>query len=82
MKPFEAADTGVDLSVDYRGNELDKQLRVAMLSGSGPDIVYTPGPSYVAPMAQSGQLLPLDDYAIKYGWNGPHPAGVPRYGTL
>ena len=39
-----------------------------MLSGSGPDIVYTPGPSYVAAMAQAGQLLPLDDFAAKYGW--------------
>ena len=36
-----------------------------MLSGSGPDIVYTAGPSYVASMAQAGQLLPLDDYAAK-----------------
>ena len=40
-----------------------------MLSGSGPDIVYTAGPSYVATMAQAGQLLPLDDYAQKLGWN-------------
>ena len=40
-----------------------------MLSGTGPDIVYTAGPSYVASMAQAGQLLPLDDYAAKLGWN-------------
>jgi len=67
--PFAAANPDVDLVIDYRGNELDKQLRVAMLSGSGPDLVYTPGPSYVAPMAQAGQLMPLDDYAAEYGWN-------------
>ncbi|TKT69237.1 extracellular solute-binding protein [Aquamicrobium sp. LC103] len=58
-----------NLTVDYRGGELDKQMRVALLSGTGPDVVYTAGPSYVAPMAQAGQLLALDDYAEKYGWN-------------
>ncbi|MGZ9812557.1 ABC transporter substrate-binding protein [Pseudoroseicyclus sp. H15] len=67
--PFAEANPDVNLVIDFRGNELDKQLRVAMLSGSGPDVVYTPGPSYVAPMAQAGQLLPLDDYAEQYGWN-------------
>jgi raffinose/stachyose/melibiose transport system substrate-binding protein len=66
---FNAASTKDELSIDFRGNELDKQLRVAMLSGSGPDVVYTPGPAYVAAMAQAGQLLPLDDYAATLGWN-------------
>jgi raffinose/stachyose/melibiose transport system substrate-binding protein len=69
VDPFNTAQSTYNLVVDYRGNELDKQLRVALLSGSGPDVVYTPGPSYVAPMAQSGQLLPLDEYAAKYGWS-------------
>ncbi|WP_180899243.1 ABC transporter substrate-binding protein [Martelella soudanensis] len=69
VEPFNKAHPDYDLVVDYRGNELDKQLRVAMLSGNGPDVVYTPGPSYVAPMAQSGQLMALDDYAAEYGWN-------------
>ncbi|WP_054311308.1 extracellular solute-binding protein [Mesorhizobium sp. 1M-11] len=69
VDPFDKSQSKYHLTVDYRGTELDKQLRVAMLSGSGPDVVYTAGPSYVAPMAQSGQLLPLDDFAAKYGWN-------------
>lgn len=69
VEPFNKANPDYDLVVDYRGNELDKQLRVAMLSGNGPDVVYTPGPSYVAPMAQSDQLKALDDYAAEYGWN-------------
>ncbi len=68
MDPFNAANPGQNLTIDYRGNELDKQLRVAMLSGEGPDIVYTPGPAYVASMAQAGQLLALDDYAASLGW--------------
>ncbi|WP_011580434.1 MULTISPECIES: ABC transporter substrate-binding protein [Chelativorans] len=68
VEPFAKANPDYNLVIDYRGNELDKQLRVAMLSGNGPDVVYTAGPSYVAPMAQSGQLMPLDDYAAKYKW--------------
>lgn len=66
--PFNKANPNYNLVIDYRGTELDKQLRIAMLSGNGPDVVYTAGPSYVAPMAQSGQLLALDDFAAKYKW--------------
>ena len=66
---FNAAHPDYSLAIDYRGSELDKQMRVALLSGNGPDVVYTAGPSYVAPMARAGQLLPLDDYAEKLGWN-------------
>ena len=69
VEPFNAAHPEYALSVDFRGSDLDKQLRVAMLSGTGPDVVFTAGPSYVAAMAQAGQLLALDDYAGKYGWN-------------
>ena len=69
VEPFNAAHPDENLSIDFRGDALDKQLRIALLSGSGPDIVYTAGPSYVASMAQAGQLLPLDDYAAKLGWN-------------
>ena len=69
VDPYNAAHPTDDLSIDFRGEDLDKQMRIAMLSGSGPDIVYTAGPSYVASMAQAGQLLPLDDYAAKLGWN-------------
>ena len=68
-KPFDAAHPDADLQLSYRGNALDKQLRVALLSGGGPDVVYTAGPSYVATMAQAGQLMPLDDYAKKHGWD-------------
>ena len=42
-----------------------------MLSGNGPDIVLTAGPSYIAPMAEAGQLLALDSYAAKYKWTDP-----------
>lgn len=66
--PFNAAHPDAELTLEFRGDTLDRQLRVALLSGSGPDVVLTPGPSYVATMAQAGQLLPLDDYAQRFGW--------------
>lgn len=68
VEPFNSSQDDYTLGVDYRGNELDKQLRVAMLSGNAPDVVYTAGPSYVAPMAQNGQLFALDNYAAQNGW--------------
>jgi raffinose/stachyose/melibiose transport system substrate-binding protein len=68
IEPFNAANPDFNLTIDYRGTELDKQMRVALLSGNGPDIVYTAGPTYVAPMARAGQLLALDDYVTRFGW--------------
>lgn len=69
IEPFNAAQPQCRLSVEVRGANLDKQLRVALLSGSGPDIILTAGPAYVAPMAAAGQLLSLDKYAAQYKWS-------------
>lgn len=44
-------------------------IRTAVAGGGGPDIVYTPGPSFVFEMAKAGQLLPLDSYATSLGWD-------------
>lgn len=44
-------------------------IRTAVSGGGGPDIVYTPGPSYAYQMAQAGQLYPLDDFAKEFGWD-------------
>jgi raffinose/stachyose/melibiose transport system substrate-binding protein len=68
VAPFNAAHPEDDLSVDFRGADLDKQLRIAMLSGSGPDIVYTGGPAFIAAEASAGQLLDLGPLAQKLGW--------------
>lgn len=69
VNPFNASQKQCRLTIEYRGANVDKQLRVALLAGGGPDIVLTAGPAYIAPMADAGQLLPLDKYAAKYGWN-------------
>ena len=55
IDPFNTAHPDELLSIDFRGSDLDKQLRVAMLAGTGPDVVFTAGPSYVAAMAQIGR---------------------------
>ncbi|MDR2784480.1 MAG: extracellular solute-binding protein [Treponema sp.] len=47
----------------------DQNLRTSMLAGAGPDLVQTAGPTYVQEMVRENYLLPLDDYAKKYGWD-------------
>ncbi|WP_158818795.1 ABC transporter substrate-binding protein [Methylocapsa sp. S129] len=65
--PFNAAHPTSPLTLDVRasGNG-DKQIRMAVISGKGPDIVMTPGPSTTLALVQSDHLLPLDDYIKKY----------------
>jgi len=42
--------------------------RTALAGGAGPDVVTTPGPSFVYELVQAGQLLPLDQFAETLGW--------------
>jgi raffinose/stachyose/melibiose transport system substrate-binding protein len=44
-------------------------VRTALAGGAGPDIVITPGPSFVFELVRADQLLPLDDYASGKGWS-------------
>lgn len=44
-------------------------LSTALAAGSGPDIIVADGSSQVIPYVKNGQLLPLDKYAAKYGWD-------------
>lgn len=43
--------------------------RTAVAGGGGPDIVRSPGPSFVFQMAAAGLILPLDSFADTLGWN-------------
>lgn len=43
--------------------------RTAIAGGAGPDIIVTPGPSFVFELAQAGQLLALDDFVDQFGWS-------------
>jgi raffinose/stachyose/melibiose transport system substrate-binding protein len=42
--------------------------RTALAGGEGPDIVGTPGPSFVFELVQAGQLLSLDALVDEFGW--------------
>jgi raffinose/stachyose/melibiose transport system substrate-binding protein len=67
VEPYNASHPKDPLTLDIRPNASgDKQIRMAVVAGKGPDIVMTPGPSTTLALVQSGHLLPLDDYIKKY----------------
>ncbi len=68
VEPFNASQDQYELQMDYN-NDVDNNVRVSVLAGEGPDLVYTSGPSYIAPLAKAGVLEPLEGYAEKFGWN-------------
>ncbi len=67
IEPYNAMTEGVTVNSVLQPNWWEA-MRTAVAGGGGPDIVGTPGPSFVFEMAQSGQLLPLSEYADKLGW--------------
>ena len=66
---FAASHPGVTLELEYRGNAVENQQRLALMSGGGPDIINSNGPATALSTAKAGQLLALDDYAAKLGWD-------------
>ncbi len=48
---------------------INETQRVAILGGTGPDIVSTHGPSFMLELALADLLTPLDDYADHFGWH-------------
>lgn len=69
------------VSIEFR-EDLEQQLRVSLLSGTGPDIALSAGPSYVANLVENDQLLPLDDYAEQYGWTERFVPSMLELGTF
>jgi raffinose/stachyose/melibiose transport system substrate-binding protein len=68
IKPFNAQSTSVEVDAVSTPNAWDA-TRTAIAGGAGPDVVVTPGPSFVFELAKAGQLLPLDDYVNQYNWS-------------
>lgn len=65
---FNAKNLGVKL--DFVGKEdVVEVVRTALQAGTAPDVVPTHGPSYVAEIALAEQVLPLDPYVEKFGWD-------------
>jgi raffinose/stachyose/melibiose transport system substrate-binding protein len=46
----------------------DRELKLALSAGKGPDVLFTKGPSYLVQYSKTGFVIPLDNYASKYGW--------------
>jgi raffinose/stachyose/melibiose transport system substrate-binding protein len=67
IDPFNALGAGVTVDATMQANNWDA-VRTSIAGGAGPDVVGTPGPSFVALLAQAGQLVPLDEFAEEYGW--------------
>lgn len=68
VQPFNEQSEDVYVEVVYQPNAWDA-IRTALAGGAGPDIVDTPGPSFVYELVQAGQLMPLDDFVQEYGWD-------------
>lgn len=67
VDPFNALG-GVQVKGTLQPNNWDA-TRTALAGGAGPDVVVTPGPSFVFELAKAGQLLALDDFAAQMGWS-------------
>ena len=65
---FNKTNPGFTVEAVLQSNAWDA-IRTAVAGGGGPDVVYTPGPSFVYQMAKAGQLLPLDQYISQYQWD-------------
>ncbi len=64
---FNAAHT--DIQLELVGQEqLNDVLRTAFSAGEAPDILQTPGASFIAEYIGAGLILPLTSYAEANGW--------------
>lgn len=55
--------------VSIKTQDMNTTLKMALTSGTGPDIFYyDSGPGYMGALADAGLLLPLDSYCEEYGW--------------
>ena len=64
---FNESHPDIELEIVYQ-EDLPTVLRTAMQAGEGPDIVQTPGPGFLLEFQKAGLVLPLNDFAEKFGW--------------
>jgi raffinose/stachyose/melibiose transport system substrate-binding protein len=77
---YNALNTGITVNATIQANGW-QATQTALAGGAGPDIVNTPGPSFVIPLALAGQLAELDAYAEEYGWHDRFAEGSLNLGT-
>lgn len=77
-KAFSEAHDGI--KVEHRGwttEELTSTLPRAVEGNQGPDVAQVNnGEALTGPMIRAKQILPLKDYAAKYGWDKLIPPGL------
>ncbi|MFN8486065.1 MAG: extracellular solute-binding protein [Caldilineaceae bacterium] len=64
---FNKAHPTIELQIVWQ-EQLDDTLRTAIQAGAAPDVLQTPGPSFVLEYVNAGFIAPLDDAAQQYGW--------------
>jgi len=75
---FEAAHPGVTIKrATYATDDLTNILPLELSSDSGPDVtMINQGYSGMGALVQAGLLLPLNEYADKYGWWDRYAMGL------
>lgn len=59
-------------TVEVEGTAITNMMeatRTALAGGEAPDVIFTGGPSMTLQLALAGYLLPLDEFAVEFGWS-------------
>ena len=68
VAPFNAQSDATVIETVLQAGQWDV-TRTAISGGGGPDVVLTPGPSFVFELAKAGLVLPMDNYVDLLGWD-------------
>ncbi len=66
-EPFNAANPGIRLEISAQQN-LNDTIRTAFAAGEAPDILQTPGASFIAEFIDAGLILSLTEAAAEHSW--------------
>jgi ABC-type glycerol-3-phosphate transport system substrate-binding protein len=67
-------DSHTDIQLELVGQQgLNDVLRTAFQAGEAPDILQTPGASFIAEYIGAGLIMPLTAYAEELGWRDKLP---------
>jgi raffinose/stachyose/melibiose transport system substrate-binding protein len=67
IEPFEAEYPNINLEITAQV-EINETLRTALAAGEAPDIMETPGASFIAEFLRSGLILDLAEASEQFGW--------------
>ena len=68
VRGFEEENPDIKIEVSFK-EDLNQAMRTALQAGAGPDIIWTPGPSFALEYVLADMFLPLDNYAELWDWN-------------